>query len=273
MKRVLVALLCFCVLSVPALAVELSDFETTADTGETYVDRDAYNAAVAAEKIAAAGLPLDVDSYWVTNWLGITYFDNEAFEFAYAEAFAASQEPEQSDGADYAFTDTAASDEPTDDVSADDKYPLGSFVDEEGNVYSPEGELLSSGSQPVSYLDTIGSLLDAVPDSSDEMLADNEEPEPHIYNVVDLRSDAGLLPAAEGDLSGLKSLVLSIFGEYAPVKTTSTVIETVDGVTTTTLIDVVAAGAAGVDYAWISGVFLFGILLFCLMKLLGGILK
>ena len=39
------------------------------------------------------------------------------------------------------------------------------------------------------------------------------------------------------------------------------------------LVETVASGAAGVDYEWLAGVFLFGILLFCLMKLLGGVLK
>ena len=39
------------------------------------------------------------------------------------------------------------------------------------------------------------------------------------------------------------------------------------------LVETVAPGAAGVDYEWLAGVFLFGILLFCLMKLLGGVLK
>ncbi len=55
--------------------------------------------------------------------------------------------------------------------------------------------------------------------------------------------------------------------------TTAAVTETVGNETTTTLIDTVADGAAGVDYEWCAGVFLFGILLFCLMKLLGGVLK
>lgn len=71
----------------------------------------------------------------------------------------------------------------------------------------------------------------------------------------------------------MKALVVSIFGEYEPVMTTAAVTETVGEETTTTLVDTVASGAAGVDYEWLAGVFLFGILLFCLMRLLGGILK
>ena len=48
---------------------------------------------------------------------------------------------------------------------------------------------------------------------------------------------------------------------------------TVDGETVTTIIDVVAPGAAGVDYVWLSGVLLFALMLFCLFKLLGGIIS
>ena len=71
----------------------------------------------------------------------------------------------------------------------------------------------------------------------------------------------------------LKSLVVSIFGEYTPVNTTALLMETVDNETTTTLVDVVASGMAGVDWEWCAGVFLFGIMLYCLFKLLGGILS
>lgn len=39
------------------------------------------------------------------------------------------------------------------------------------------------------------------------------------------------------------------------------------------LIETVPDGAAGVDYEWLAGVFLFGILLCSLMRLLGCVLK
>lgn len=74
------------------------------------------------------------------------------------------------------------------------------------------------------------------------------------------------------ELSGLKALIVSIFGEYTPVITQTPITETVDGVTTTTMVDVVASGAAGIDYAWIAGVVLFGILLYCVMRIFGSIL-
>ena len=74
-------------------------------------------------------------------------------------------------------------------------------------------------------------------------------------------------------LDGLKALISSIFGEYTPITTTSVITETVGNDTHQYLVETVASGAAGVDYEWLAGVFLFGILLFCLMKLLGGVLK
>lgn len=75
------------------------------------------------------------------------------------------------------------------------------------------------------------------------------------------------------ELSGLKALIVSIFGEYTPVMTQTPITETVDGVTTTTMVDVVASGAAGIDYAWIAGVVLFGILLYCVMRIFGSVLN
>ena len=74
-------------------------------------------------------------------------------------------------------------------------------------------------------------------------------------------------------LSGLKALISSIFGEYTPITTTAVITETVGENVNQYLVETVASGAAGVDYEWLAGVFLFGILLFCLMKLLGGVLK
>ncbi len=53
----------------------------------------------------------------------------------------------------------------------------------------------------------------------------------------------------------------------------SVVSQTVGNDTQQYLIETVAPGASGVDYEWVAGVLLFAIMLFCLMKLLGGVLK
>lgn len=283
MKRLILLTFSLCLLTVPAFAVELSDFEIINEDGSTTVDYQAYNAAVAAEKVAAAGLDLDVNAYWVTNWLNVTYFDTEAFETDYAAALAAKQAeegqtdiPAQEDPVEAPSAPTVVEQEDIpDDTTTSDKpvdtgYPVGSFIDEEGNVYSPDGELLSPGTEtsaPVGIDDpTSTGLLDGEGTNA----GDGYAAAPAVYTVSDLRSGGD----TSGSLvSGLKALIISIFGEYEPVLTTAAVTETVDNVTTTTLIDVVASGAAGVDFEWIAGVALFGILLFCLLKLLGGILK
>ena len=93
--------------------------------------------------------------------------------------------------------------------------------------------------------------------------------DPPVWFVEDLRPE----DAPAEVLSGLKALVSSIFGAYAPVTTTSVVTETAGNEVHQYLVETVAPGAAGVDYEWLAGVFLFGILLFCFMKLLGGVLK
>lgn len=59
----------------------------------------------------------------------------------------------------------------------------------------------------------------------------------------------------------MKDLIIQLFGEYVPVTST------VDGV------EVVASGAAGVDWAWIAGVFLFAIVLYSLMRMVGVLLR
>lgn len=273
MKKYLLILLAVQLLTFSAFAVELSDYETIDENGNPTIDYNAYNAAVAAEKVAAAGLALDVDSYWVDSWLGVIYFDNDAFEADYAAAMAA-LEPEPEPEPPTATVDPPSTEQPsateqptesevtnnetsppvvagTDD---DTGYPVGSFIDDAGNVWSPDGELLSG---------------EAV--AADDSGADDPgvTEEPAVYTINDMRST----DETPGVLSGLKAMIVSIFGEYEPVTTTTAVTETVDNVTTTTLIDVVAAGAAGVDYAWLAGVALFGVLLYCLMRIFGGILK
>lgn len=280
MKKVLMILVCLCLFTVPVLAVEPSDFEYQTEFGTNVINWNHYYYALAQEKIASSGVTLDADDY-VSGVDNTFTFNVDAFEADYTVALKAMQEPVESGVVDNAATDVTVSIPSTNNTASDDKYPLGSYIDEMGRVYSPTGELLSSGAEAPSYLDTIAPILDAVLDNPDESLVSDEIAEPHIYSVVDLRSDAVVAFAVDdtnnsddqNSVSGLKALITSIFGEYTPVMTTAVVTETVDNETTTTLVDVVAGGAAGVDYTWLGGVFLFGILLFCLMKLLGGILK
>lgn len=169
------------------------------------------------------------------------------------------------------------------DTGVPDKYPVGSRVDSAGNVYSPDGELLSPGTTPAMEPDEISpfpsDLLDdtngASADADTDTLAviaglvSDIATDPPVSTIEDLRPAN---PPVEV-LTGLKALVTSIFGEYTPITTTSVVSQTVGNDTYQYLVETVAPGAAGVDYEWVAGVLLFAIMLFCLMKLLGGILK
>ena len=238
MKRLLTVLLCICLLcahSVTALAESQPNFEDFA-TAEEY--EAAYLAWYAAEVERAAQ-------------------ENAV--------------PESEDTAHEPVSDAPA---PPMDAVSNDRYPLGSYVDPSGHVYSASGTLLSppvapsaeasvEAAPPVeasAEVDTLAVIAGLVEDIA------QDQP---VWYVEDLRPAS---PPVEV-LTGLKSLVTSIFGEYTPVTTTSIVSQTVGNDTHQYLVETVAPGAAGVDYEWLSGVFLFGILLFCFMKLLGGVLK
>ena len=168
-----------------------------------------------------------------------------------------------------------------------DKYPVGSYVSPAGNVYSPDGELLSPGTTPayapISGPDENAAFLSdelgdpnnlsaiADPDALAVIagLVSDIATDPPVWYVDDLRPSESPVEVQ----TGLKSMVTSIFGEYNPVTTTSVISETVGDDTHQYLVETVASGAAGVDYEWIAGVVLFAIMLYCLMKLLGGVLK
>lgn len=77
------------------------------------------------------------------------------------------------------------------------------------------------------------------------------------------------LDPEQADREGLAGVVSSIFGVYTPrTYTTSTYIggEVVTGME-------IVPGLAGLDWPWLCGAVLFGIMLFCLFRLLGGIWK
>ena len=148
---------------------------------------------------------------------------------------------------------------------ADDKYPVGSYIDADGRVWSSSGKLLTPDPVPPP------AAVEAPETPSDGLVAPAvsiPETAP-VWYVEDLRPSEAPVEV----LDGLKALVTSVFGEYTPITTTSVITETVGSETHQYLVETVAPGAAGVDYEWLAGVFLFGILLFCLMKLLGGVIS
>ena len=200
-------------------------------------DHDGYNHDVAVEMIREAGIDLNADNYFVYD--GEKYhFDNDAFMRDYNALVIVEPEPETSLPIEEETPDPTPVPWPEDDITYDEvifDLPLGETV-----LENPENNLeLELG------IDT-----------------------PVVYSVNDLRSDV----PDSSDLIGLKAVIRSIFGEYTPNMTTTVVTETVNGEVITSLIDTVANGTAGVDWEYISGVFIFGIMLYCLFKLLGGII-
>ena len=72
----------------------------------------------------------------------------------------------------------------------------------------------------------------------------------------------------------MKALILSLFGQYqTPIDTVveyvwNPVLEEFEVVTNF----VTPAGVAGLDWVWICGVALFGVTLYCIFRIIGGLL-
>ena len=72
----------------------------------------------------------------------------------------------------------------------------------------------------------------------------------------------------------IHAILIEIFGEYIPLS--QTVLRTytsADGTISTTEIQEVISGIAGVNFEWIAGVLLFALCLYSLFRLLGVLLK
>lgn len=57
----------------------------------------------------------------------------------------------------------------------------------------------------------------------------------------------------------MKDLMINLFGVYTPVQYVTTSGETI-----------IPSGMAGVDWTFVLGIFLFGLFLFCVMRIIGG---
>lgn len=287
MKRYLTLLLCCCIISsmgVTALASGDSLYDETISARDEYIAR--FGGPPSINDYPDGNFYLAAYAAWEASVNDYArqrayYFDAMAAQKAQEEEAAQKTAEEAASKAQEEIVPPAKTTEVGGVTRADsasvslfsgssDKYPVGSLVDAAGNVFSASGELLSPGTTPAVEPIASVSLSNAVPASSDAFETAPAETSQPVYYVIDLRPGDS---AAVTPLAGLKALTVSIFGEYTPVMTTSVITETVGDETTQYLVETVAPGAAGVDYEWIAGVFLFGILLFCLMKLLGGILS
>lgn len=68
----------------------------------------------------------------------------------------------------------------------------------------------------------------------------------------------------------MKDLMTTLFGTYIPVTNPETVVGS-DG--NVEVVDVVVSGLAGVDWPWLCGVALFAVVLYCFLRMVGGLLK
>lgn len=68
----------------------------------------------------------------------------------------------------------------------------------------------------------------------------------------------------------MKELITSLFGVYTPITYTAPG-PVIDG--TVTEYDVVAGGFAGIDWTWLAGVALFGLTLYCVFRIIGGVIN
>lgn len=69
----------------------------------------------------------------------------------------------------------------------------------------------------------------------------------------------------------MKDFIISLFGVYEPVtyQVTECLGTTSEGVPITEICDVVASGAAGLDWPWLMGVGLFAIVLYSFFRIVG----
>lgn len=243
MKRILIVVVCIALafaFAVPVFAeVDPDAFWIAGENGPSGYDYDGYHYALAQDMVATSGVSLNPDDYYTYD--GEKYhFDWDGFQTDYNALVPAEPTIEETSN-DIESVEITKNDEVTID---------------NGNAEIDEAE---------SGVPVLSDLLE-----TSKLANEPTAPEVTTYSVTDLRvSDSGV--ASES--TGIKALIASIFGEYTPVKSAAVVSETVNGEVNTTIIDIVAPGMAGVDFQWLAGVFLFAILLFCLMKLLGGVLS
>lgn len=101
---------------------------------------------------------------------------------------------------------------------------------------------------------------------ADIQLPADSEPAPSVFTVYALneRSDA------PSDEPALHAAVVQLFGEYSP--RTQTVTQYLDDGSSVSYTQMVS-GVAGLDWEWISEVSLFALVLFSVLRLIGGLLK
>lgn len=111
---------------------------------------------------------------------------------------------------------------------------------------------------------------DAPPDVLEDQEPVSEPPsDTRTYTVASLDVPEAV-PAADGS-SAMAQIVVSILGEYQ--RQTYTVQETDAEGNVIAVSTQYVPGLAGLDYHWIAGALLFGLFLYCVLRMLGGAAK
>lgn len=212
---------------------------------------------------------VDESDYYFTRDDGVTVFDENAYNHAVAVDLVASSDvnitPEEFwlfDGISYTY-DFAGF------MALYNSLVPAPAVDtgiEENNIFE---EVQVNEDMPVFEDENVDSVLPGLLEDTETVVDIPIEKSDSItlYAVSD--SGVSSVPSS----TGIKSLIESIFGIYEPVKTTAVYTQVVNGEIVNTVYEAVPPGISGVDFTWCAGVLLFAILLYCMMKLLGGVLS
>ena len=164
-------------------------------------------------------------------------------------------------------------DEPvTVEQSEDDKQIILYVTIAPPNVDVKTESPIVSVSSPVVNLEAPADLaVESVsPSVSDSLESDGEdvEPEPIFipFSMLSLDSDSGYADLEDT----VRAVMVSLFGEYHP--RTQTVTQVLSDGSEVTYQEYVP-GLAGLDVPWLASVGVFMLLLFCLFRLLGGVLS
>lgn len=132
-----------------------------------------------------------------------------------------------------------------------------------------ESPTVTVSSPVVTVENPVSPVVELAPDSaSDSPQFDDEmdvEPAVVPFSLLSLDSDFG----SDSTEDTVRTVLVSLFGEYSP--RTQTVTQVLSDGTEITYQEYVP-GLAGLDVPWIASVVVFLLLLFCLFRLLGGVL-
>jgi hypothetical protein len=107
--------------------------------------------------------------------------------------------------------------------------------------------------------------------SSEEAAASSEEDLPVVQSFSTLSPDLLAADASGDGSAAMADVVTAVFGEYLHRTYTVTQYDSTGNVIATSTEYV--PGLAGLDYAWIAGVSLFGLVLAGLLRMIGGLLR